>query len=380
MEEDGSSLRILILISPEKRTYVLSVYPTYDNETTSPSNLNVNFQDFFVHYEAVYANASAESSSISIRVDFKSNTFYGVNFVLDYLGEGSVTFRDNGFSRDDDNKIIYNFTIYNPSPGIININYQSQIRPIFLITYQTTSNKCYISGENHMFIIKFFKTSEMEYTHSVIFDTEPNQGLRLQNEGSNEPIYTRDIIYLYQGIFNLYSRISKLSSNDANPIDTSSLYVRIYDDPKLEDNETTTLYIKINQPQFLKLNMGEVENVNEIFLLSSKKTREIKFTLSDCDTINDNIYNCSLTDILVNLDESYISDDYIVEYLSGCDNQRLKINNKKVIIRKGFDLISINPNWVFINDMDTTQITLTYSDIIEEEFNIFYFVKGSKIN
>ena len=381
LEDEGSSL-IISLNKPSKiRTYIFSVYPIYDQNTNSPSNLTVYFQNFYVHYEAVYANASAESTSVSILIDFVSNTYFGVNFILEYSGSGSVTFRDNGFSRDDHNNIFYSFTLYNPSPGIININYNNQVRPIFLITYQTNSNKCYITGANKFFEIKFFKIEEMEYTHSVIFDTEPNQGLRLLNEGSNEPIYTHEIKYLYQGHFHLYSRISKLSSSDANPIDIPSLNVTIYNDPLLEDNsKPKTLYIKINQPQYLTLNISGAGNVNEIFLVSPQANKEIKLLLSDCETIND-IYNCSnIANQLVSLDESYISDDYEVLYTSTCDNQRLKINNKKVIIRKGYDLLDAYPNWTFIDNLVNTNFTVRVSEVIEGNFNILFCFRNDLTN
>ena len=372
LEEDGSVLIISIDRANRIRTYNFNIYPIYDKETNNPPNVNAYFQNFFVHYEAVYVNASAESSFVSIRIDFKTNTYYGVQFLLEYSGTGSVTFEDNGFTRDDNNNITYNFIIYKPSPGIIYIKYINQIRPIYLITYQTNSNKCYISGSRQIFEIKFFKTSEMEYTHSVFFNSTPYQILRIQNENSNQPIYTHAVTYLYQGTFNLYSRISKLSSNDYNPIDISSLNIKIYDDPILEDNENKTLYISIEQPQFLTFNMSRAGNVNEIILVSSKASKEIKLSLNECEIIN-NIYNCSyITKILKNLDETYIADDYIVEYASICDNQRLRIKNKKIIIRKGINLLNVNPNWTFIDNLPTTEITLTYSDIIEGNANIIF--------
>ena len=281
LEEDGSVLIISIDRANRIRTYNFNIYPIYDKETINPPNVNAYFQNFFVHYEAVYVNASAESSSVSILIDFKTNTYYGVQFLLEYSGSGSVTFEDNGFTRDDNNNITYNFIIYKPSPGIIYIKCINQIRPIYLITYQTNSNKCYISGSRQIFEIKFFKTSEMEYTHSVFFNSTPYQILRIQNENSNQPIYTHAVIYLYQGTFNLYSRISKLSSNDYNPIDISSLNIKIYDDPILEDNENKTLYISIEQPQFLTFNMSRAGNVNEIILVSSKASKEIKLSLNE---------------------------------------------------------------------------------------------------
>ena len=377
LEEDGSILIISIDKANYIKTYNFNIYPTYDKETINPPNVNAYFQNFFVHYEAVYANASAESSLVSILIDFKSNTYYGVQFLLEYSGTGSVTFRDNGFTRDDNNNIFYNFIIYKPSPGIIYIKYNNQIRPIYLVTYQTNSNKCYISGSRQIFEIKFFKTSEIEYTHSVFFNSTPYQILRIQNENSNAPIYTHDVTYLYQGTFYLYSRISKLSSNDYNPIDISSLNIKIYDDPLLEDNENKTLYISIDQLQFLTFNMSGAGNVNEVFLVSSKASKEIKLFFNECEIVN-NIYNCSyITKILMNLDESYIADDYIVEYISICDNQRLRIKNKNIIIRKGIKLLNVNPNWAFIDNLPLTNVTLTYSDIIEGKGKIIFCKKNN---
>ena len=378
LDKDGISLIITLKNPNKEKTYILNVYPTYDKDINSPSTLNVFFQNFFVHNEAVYANASAESTKVKIRTDFKTDTYYGVNFILEYSGSGSVTFQDNGFSRDDNQKIIYSFTIFKPSPGIIRINYDNQVRPIFLITYETNSNKCYLSDTKQKFEIKFFKTSEMEYTHSVFFKATPNQGLQKGNENSDSPIYIGKLENLYPDTFYLYSRIPKLSSNDENPIDIDSLNVRIYENPNLEEDETTILYTKINLQQNLKFNMNGAGNVNEIFLISDKVSREINLHLNECEIINENIYNCNMTNYLMNLDESYISDDdYKVEYLSECDNYRLEINHKKVIIKKGFDLLSITPKWVFINDMDTTNIILKISDNIDEQFNIVYCIKGT---
>ena len=383
LEENGKSLRISIDKSPTIKTYIFSVYPTYDSGTTSPLNLNIYFQDFFVHYEAVYANASSESTMATILVDFENEEPQGFRFGLEFLGS-DVYFDNNGLSKNEHKNCSYNFTIHNPQPGIINIIKDNQIRPIFLITYQTNSNKCYFSGTEETFDITFFTPNEMEYTHSVYFKANGIKTLTPsnQNSDSHKIEYTVGLYKFYQDTFYLYSRIPKLSSEDENIVDKYSLNVSIYDDPNLEDNTSTTLYLKVNQSQFLKFTMTGAEYANDIYLVSEKTNKEIPLHLKECNLINENenIYNCSMTNILKNLDESYTPDDYEVKYLSNCDNKRLEINNKKVIIKKGINLIRIEPNWVFIDKINTTDVILTFSDNIEEEFNIKYCEKDDKSN
>ena len=380
LEEKGNSLIISLDKSLTIKKYIFRVYPTYDNETTSPPNLNIYFQNFFIHYEAVYADASAESSLVTILVDFEKEVDSGFRFDLRYLGSEQVSFVNSGLSSNQHYNCYYNFTILNPRPGVINIIKDDQIRPIFLITYQTNSNKCYLSGTRESFEITFFKTSEMEYTHSVYFKANGIKSLASTNQNTNSPLYKIEIYNkLYQDTFYLYSRIPKLSSEDENIIDHYSLSLRIYDDPYLEDNTTTTLYLKIKQPQYLTFNITGAEYVNEIYLVRDNSKNEINLNLKECKRINENeyIYNCNLTNILTNSDETYI-DDYTVEYLSNCDNKRLEIYDKKVIIKKGINLLKIEPNWVFIDKLKTTNVILTFSDNIDEEFNIIYCEKDEK--
>ena len=234
-EKNGNTLIISLKKSPSIKTYTFSVYPTYDSETISPLNLHIYFQDFFIHYEAVYANASAQSSTVSLLVDFENEMNSGFRFILEYIGSGQAYFENNGFSCNGNKNCYYNFTIYNPHPGIINIKKNDQIRPIFLITYQTNSNKCYLSEteneKEQTFEIIFFKTSEMEYAHSVFFKVNGYLIVQASNQNSTFALHTVNLKNLYQDTFYLYSRIPKLSSDDENPIDNNALNVSIYDDP-----------------------------------------------------------------------------------------------------------------------------------------------------
>ena len=380
LEDNGISLTITLNTSDQIDSYIFSVYPTYDRSTSSPPQLTVYFQDFFVYYEAVYAKASAESTSASLKVKFADDG-HKEGFDLSYLGSGSTSIIKGSLIQNIDKNHTYNFVIKNPTPGVINITYNNQVRPIFLITYQTNDNKCYINGDTSIFHITFYKTSQMEYTHSIYFNTDPEQTLAYinDNEKSDELSYTGEITYLYNGTFNLYSFISRLSSNEPNPIDISSLSVRIHDDPHLVDSQSRTLFIGINHPQYLELNVAGAGDINEVFLENKGIGKSIPINLGECDNIDKNKYNCTkITNILMNLDESYISNNYYtVEYDSGCDNQRLEIEGKHITIGQGYTLLNVNPNWTFIDNVKTQEVTLTYKEKLNGFVMVFFCEKGS---
>ena len=380
LEDNGISLTITLNTSDQIDSYIFSVYPTYDRSTSSPPQLTVYFQDFFVYYEAVYAKASAESTSTSLKVKFADDG-HKEGFDLSYLGSGSTSIIKGSLIQNIDKNHTYNFVIKNPTPGVINITYNNQVRPIFLITYQTNDNKCYINGDTSIFHITFYKTSQMEYTHSIYFNTDPEQTLAYinDNEKSDELSYTGEITYLYNGTFNLYSFISRLSSNEPNPIDISSLSVRIHDDPHLVDSQSRTLFIGINHPQYLELNVAGAGDINEVFLENKGIGKSIPINLGECDNIDKNKYNCTkITNILMNLDESYISNNYYtVEYDSGCDNQRLEIEGKHITIGQGYTLLNVNPNWTFIDNVKTQEVTLTYKEKLNGFVMVFFCEKGS---
>ena len=380
LEDNGISLTITLNTSDQIDSYIFSVYPTYDRSTSSPPQLTVYFQDFFVYYEAVYAKASAESTSASLKVKFADDG-HKEGFDLSYLGSGSTSIIKGSLIQNIDKNHTYNFVIKNPTPGVINITYNNQVRPIFLITYQTNDNKCYINGDTSIFHITFYKTSQMEYTHSIYFNTDPEQTLAYinDNEKSDELSYTGEITYLYNGTFNLYSFISRLSSNEPNPIDISSLSVRIHDDPHVVDSQSRTLFIGINHPQYLELNVAGAGDINEVFLENKGIGKSIPINLGECDNIDKNKYNCTkITNILMNLDESYISNNYYtVEYDSGCDNQRLEIEGKHITIGQGYTLLNVNPNWTFIDNVKTQEVTLTYKEKLNGFVMVFFCEKGS---
>ena len=366
ISDDGATLNIKFARTINAvKTFTFKIYSEINKDISNPPSFKLYFQDFFVLNEAVYANETVDSPIVFFQIEFRQNQFDEYQFGTGFVGENSVSLIKINFTKIENNLYYYFFKIQNkPSPGkiilIFNKNNIRQERPIFLMTYQTDKNKCYLADSDEIFDITFKTITEMEYTHSVLFNTSYGAGLKGSRD-NNEIKYIIYISTLYSGTFHLYSRLAKLSSNKENHIDNSSLFIRIYKDPNLQDNKTEYIFTNINSAQNVTFTIKSNLDINEIFLVNSTN-KQISLYLNRCIKNNkddQNIYSCNLT----NIRDNYIG-EYYVEYNCGCDNKRLKISDKKIIIEKGIFLNNINPKWCFIDEINSKKITLTYSETI----------------
>ena len=373
LDDEGKTLYFNFSGEKEVKTYIFNIYPATIEGTTDNYKFTIYFQDFLVYNEAVYANKTADSAKILFKIKFKDNKYNQEKFLIEF---NEKKIQNGNFEKNGTNTYNYNFNIpFKPSAGNISIqftndNNEVQIRPIFLITYETENNKCYLTGTTGNFIIIFSKTKEMQYTHFVYFDTGSNIFLTNIDDYNSDEIqyYVPLSLFKKSGTFNLYSIIPNLSSNSSNPIDIPSLYIRIFEDPKLEDDNTTYLYTDINTKQSIIFNMTGAGSVNEIFLISQNREPIEILGKSDFNcTNNNNIFNCNFN----YLDNNYIG-RYNVSYTCECDNKRLTIDKKHIIIEKGILLISINRKWCFIDETDKERVTLTYSFNDLNDINISF--------
>ena len=375
IDDKGNGLNITFKRDFAVNNYTFYVYQTTDEDNFYPKIFYIYFQDFFVFNEAVYANESADSTTIFFEVKFKATLTEEdkSKFSLRFSGIERITIDSLNFTDHGNNDYYHYFKLNGkPSAGKIIIiftkNNTNQERPIYLITYQTNNNKCYLNDTRESFIITFSKIQEMEYTHNVYFNTSGGAGLNSGNKESTNPRYTKSLNKFEPGYYHLYSKIAKLSSNANNPIDNSNLFFRVFPNPNLQDAQTDVIYTNFNGNNNITFDFSGAGYVGEIFLISPNRQPIEILGTSDfkCTKIN-NEYNCDFN----NLDNNYIG-NYTVNYTCECDQKKLTIANKIIQIERGILLVSINHKWCFIDEIDKTQVILTYSFTVTKDINISF--------
>ena len=379
--ENGKALNIIFKRAYNVAKYTFKLYPSTDENTENYVIFHIYFQDFEVKYEAVYFNELVNSAIGTLKIEFKPNTFDKNVFSLKYSNEQDFfEIQNKSFTPLVDNTYWCYFSIdSNPLPGNITINYKyngtNQERSIYLITYKTTGNKCYLEGENGSFFITFSKIKEMKFPHSVYFNLTNGSPFTSSDSGTNTPSYRYNRLNLLTpGIYGLYSRISSLNYEENNPIDNSSLIVRIYGNPNLKNETIEKLYTGFNEPQFIYLNMTGADNVNEVFLYNNE--RIITFYLDQSCIYNEaeKIYKCNFSYL-----EDIYDGNYFVNYTSVCDNKKLKIEDKIVTIEKGIYLKDIEPKYCYLDNVKSTSVDLTFTSDINinsnnSNINIFFCI------
>ena len=349
-----------------------------EKDTISPQNFFVLFQEFNISYEAIYAKEKSITTNAYLLIQFKGNNFDRSFFSIIMMNNPSLIRNVNLIKLSGtNNNNIYNCSFIignNPSPGKINIIYKQQIRVIYLLTYITNNNKCYLTETNANFDITFNKPEEMQYTHTIYFYSDQYYSLGPKDQ-DNTILSYKSRIPGDNGIYYFFSRISKLSSQE-NPIDISYLNVIRYEDPDIIDNTKDIVYTHISREQYVNFSLTQAGNVNEIILYNN--TNEINLYLNQClfNQIN-SYYSCNITNKIKDLDKSKCL-EYSVKYISICDNIPLEIRQRKIKIEEGIFLESINRKRAFKDDINKTNIILGYSlaFIGNEKITISFCLKG----
>ena len=367
LQDDNKTLSIKVKSYSTVKTVTYKIYS--EKNSNSPQYFYVYFQDFNISVEAVYARETSTSTYASFLIQFKEN-FEENSFRIEMSGSNTASISNVKHKEIDTSNKIYNITFTigpNPSPGKINIIYKNNIRPIYLITYKTDNNKCYLTTSQDYFQITFNKIEEMQYTHVIYFYSSTYFQLASNDDNSGTTLLYSDQMPKKNATFYLISRISKLSTL-SNPIDIPALNVTRYQDPGLEENQLFTAYTQINKQQFVNFSMSGAGNVNEIILYNN--TRTINLYLNECIFIREeSYYSCDLTNKIKDLDKAYYL-EYIVKYKSICDNIELEIKNKKIKIEEGIFLSSIDKKKAFEDEVTSTSVTLTYTITFNGNENI----------
>ena len=361
LQDDNKTLSIKVRPYNIVKTVTYKIYS--EKNTNSPQYFYVYFQVFNISVEAVYARESSTSTYTSFLIQFNNKVDDSDKNFFRVEMSGSNTASISNVKLEKINNNIYNcsFTIgQNPSPGKINIIYKENIRPIYLITYKTDNNKCYLTTSQDFFEITFNKLEEMQYTHVIYFNSINSNAytqLSSSDNGETKLLYSGQMPN-NNATFYFISLISKLSTL-SNPIDFPALNVTRYQDPGLDDNQLFTAYTHINKQQFVNFNMSNAGNVNEIILYNN--THTINLDLNECKFIKEESnYSCDLTNKIKDLDKGYFL-EYKVKYKSICDNIELEIKNKIIKIEEGIFLTSIDKKKAFVDEVNRTSVTLTYS-------------------
>ena len=371
VNEKGTALNISFDRADNVAKFSFSLYPTTDENTNNPITFHIYFQDFDVKYEAVYFNQSVNSAIGFLKLEFKPNQFRESSFSLEYTNEENyVDIQKKNFTELGNWKYMYYFNINTkPLPGKIIIKYNhnnnNQERPIYMITYQTDADKCYLHGEIKTFEITFHKINEMQFTHSVYFNYLNGALFTPNDQNTNSPRYSYSLQMLASGTYNLYSRISTLNSEENNPIDNSTLMVRISKDPKLSNSTEDVIFTRFNEAQYMYFSMSGADYINEIFLYNNDRTITL-YKDQNC-SIDNTMFSCKFTD----LSDSYIG-NYSVNYTSDCNNKKLRVGGKRIRIERGIFLREINPKYCYLDTIDTTEVTLTFTYNIDSNINISF--------
>ena len=364
---NGRNLTIYMNPSNETGIYNFSIYPETAKNTPNPIKFYIHYQDFFIYYEAVYSNEQSIRSLSYFKIKFKQNK-YDPNKISIYAGDTSTSVQIVNFTSIDTNTYFCYFYIENSYKDELRIVYKEdngkeQVRPIYLLKYEVTSNKCFFLGTEDEFTIKIGLEDELEKSIDYRFNLTNEEDFTYDEVERDKFEYRTPLSHLPVGIISLESSFIDLNPDIYYPVDDINLNIRIFKDPELTDNKTHTLYTNINENQNVYFYMKEAGNAKEILLKNKSKSDPIIINLTECTVNNNKNYTCNLSPKIKNLADDDLL-EYDVYYISECDNQELPIKGKKIKIEKGYYLLRIGNKYSYKNKVNGKNLSLVYSNSI----------------
>ena len=365
---NGRNLTIYMNPSNEIGIYTFSIYPERAKNTPNPIKFYIHYQDFFIYYEAVYSNEQSIRSLSYFKIKFKQNK-YDPNKISIYAGDTSTSVQIVNFTSIDTNTYFCYFYIENSYKDELRIVYkedngEEQVRPIYLLKYEVTSNKCFFLGTEDEFTIKIGLEDELEKSIDYRFNLTNEEDFTYDEVERDKFEYRTPLSHLPVGIISLESSFIDLNPDIYYPVDDINLNIRIFKDPELTDNKTHTLYTNINENQNVYFYMKEAGNAKEILLKNNSKSDPIIINLTECSVNNNKNYTCNLSPKIKNLADDDLL-EYDVYYISECDNQELPIKGKKIKIEKGYYLLRIGNKYSYKNKVNGKNLSLVYSNFID---------------
>ena len=234
--------------------------------------------------------------------------------------------------------------------------------------------KCYLKDNKKELSLTTYWTNEMEYDHYLFFKALNDTARKFLTQSEKPSLgsiqvnrYYIKLSVLTSKTFSLFSLIPDLGNYNGlikeNPVDRS-LYITIYSGSSLNDNRTSIIYINSNTNQILDFYSTNSEDL-EIILLKNTKNNGYNINISksagDYISDTDNIFTFNLSKKIYNLDKYYEA-NYEVYYMNHCDKQPHIIENRIIIIKREYHLISLNPQYLFESETFNKEINLKYDD------------------
>ena len=354
------------------------IFPEYNKEI-SPSETQkfyLYFQHFILLNDAIYIERNNDNNLVYFKAKFMNEEVIE-RFLISESGNNYECNR-NLFSC---NNVICTcfFEIGKKSePGKLIIHYNSQSysstsQPIFLILYDNLMEKCYPKDSPEDLSIKTYWIKEMEYDHYIFFnDSAPKDTISFEISTSYETLiylYKTKISSLSSGTITLYSMIPELSNSNGvnlNPIDDKSLNVTIYPGKNIIEKNVSYIFTHNNTEQIVIFNSNSARSFDTIILKKSDYEFRVSKSNNQCNLGSDNItFICNFSNIIDDFDENYLG-NYSVYFKSLCDETEYMILERYIIIKKGYSLLSISPQWFFINNIIGKTINLQYGNKMEE--------------
>ena len=364
---NGKNLTIYMNPSNEIKIYNFSLYPETSKNTPNPIKFNIHYQDFFIYNEAIYSNEQSSRSLSYFKIKFRQNK-YDQNKISISVGDTSLQFNFTSIGNNTYFCYFYIEKSYKDELRIIykDDNSDEQVRPIYLLKYEVTSNKCFFLGTDDEFRIKIGLEDDLEQSFEYRFNLTNEEDFSYDEVERDKFEYRSPLSHIPVGIISLESSFIDVNPYNYYPVDDINLNIRIFKDPELTDNKNHTLYTNINEAQNVYFYMKEAGNVDEILLKNGDKT--ININLAECSVNNDKNYTCDLSPKIKNLANDYFL-EYNVYYISECDDQQLLIKGKKITIEKGYYFLKIGSKYSYKNETNGKNLSLIYSNSIDASEN-----------
>ena len=382
---------LIIDISPysSPKNITFYIYPEYNKNIQSSDcqKLYLQFQDFILLTDAIY-----------IRRYYLNNIYFRA---LLKNREDLDKFYISENSRDQTEcelkctnlECICNFQLIRNNPGKIEIEYIpknkpssiTQKRDIFIILYESPISGCYLKNNSVELNITTTSNEEMEYQQALIFNGTARKSLseyKLSLEGTIINLYKARSSSLNSGTYYIFSQIHDLNGNlnrktNENPIDDNYLYFTIYPARDIFDDKNYTVFIHSKQDQNIIFTSTNVGALDEIVLINRKNTMlKIEITRAEDCLLSGESLTCNIQKKLYDKGNEYIG-DYNVEYRSKCDRSGyFKIEPKIITIKRSYNIISLNPEYVYQDEIQGKKITLEYdNDLNNNNYIINFFYK-----
>lgn len=351
-------------------TYVFDIFPQYDknNSISQYQRCYLHFHSYLLRNEAIYINKENITNSVSFITLFK-NKITGNPLIIKESNRNIICSSFPCHKSENNNYLCeckLNFGLRS-SPGIITILYENQERQLFLILYTSKMEKCYF--KNGMKDLEIFMEwrEEMEYEHYLYFnDTNQKILTKYFDNKINNVIrykYKTTTLSLSVGVFYLKSSIPSLNYTDHNPVDNENLYVTINPSKNLSQNYTSNIYSHNRNNQIVNITLDELEGINILQEIKLRKdaNNEIIVKRGDQCKIEGNSFICDLKDKIYNFDDESFG-NYLIYYPNECNNNEERIEGRIVIIKKGYSILSISPNWINKEEVKGSNLTLEYDD------------------